>query len=125
MSIFAQGNLTVRRSKRHGVRICVMSSLLAFAFLYAVWQGSYWALAIPVALGVLTGLWLMFWIGYTISTVGTIPPQADQYDSKRARRIAQGICVGSGLLGVVFLVGIARQSYGPWPFRWQAAASPC
>jgi hypothetical protein len=111
MSIPVEANLSVRRSKRHGVRICVASGGLALAFVYGLWQGSYWALAVPVTVGVLSVLWLLFWIGYTISTVGGIPEEAEHYSSDNARHIARGICAASVLLGVVFGIGIARQSY--------------
>lgn len=101
----------MRRAKRNGAWICVASGILACAFLYGLWQGSYWALALPVTVAILTVLWLMFWIGYTISTVGGIPAEAEHYDSTRARYIARGICVLSLLLCVTFVIGVVRQSY--------------
>jgi hypothetical protein len=101
----------VRRAKRHGVCLCVAACILALGFLYGLWQGTYWALAIPVTLGVLTILWLVFWIGYTISTVGGIPEEAEHYRSDNAPHIARSICVCSILLSVVFLIGVFRQSY--------------
>lgn len=107
----AEGNLSARRSRRHGVVICTVSSFLALVFLYGLWHGSYWAVALPVAVGVFTSLWLMFWIGYTISTVGGIPAEAEHYSSANARPIARGICAGSVLLGGVFVFGLTRQSY--------------
>jgi hypothetical protein len=111
VSFQAEANLSMRRSKRHGVLLCATTSLLTLIFLYGLWQGSYWALAVPVAIGVLTALWLMFWIGYTISTINGIPAEADQYDSTNARWIARCLCAASVLLSVVFLLGVLRQSY--------------
>jgi hypothetical protein len=111
VSIQAEANLSVRRARRQGVWICTLSCVLTIIFLYGLWHGSYWTLAIPVAIGVLTVLWLMFWIGYTISTVGGIPQEAEHYNNQGARRIAWGICIASMLLGAVFLIGVARQSY--------------
>ena len=66
--------------------MCVTSCLLALAFVYGLWQGSFWVLAIPVALGVLTGLWLLFWIGYTIATIRVEPTEDfDEPASPNAR----------------------------------------
>lgn len=101
----------MRRARRHGVRICVATWVLALAFVYGLWQKSYWAVAIPVSVAVLSALWLMFWIGYTISTVEGIPEEAEHYSGGRARHIARGICLCSLILGVVFVVGVARRSY--------------
>lgn len=107
----AEANLSARRSRRHGMLICAAAALLALIFVYGLWHGSYWAVALPVALGVFTGLWLMFWIGYTISTVGGIPAEAEQYSGAKACSIARGICAGSVLLGVIFVVGVLLRSY--------------
>jgi O-antigen/teichoic acid export membrane protein len=104
-------DLSLRRSRRVGVRICVAAALTAAVFLYGIAVESYWALAIPVAVGVLTALSLSFWIGYTINTVRGIPPEAEHYRSDAARWIALGICGASVLLALVFLLGIVARSY--------------
>ena len=105
-------DLSLRRSKRVGVRICVAAALLAALFVWGVALESYWALAIPVAVAVLTALSLMFWIGYTVNTVRGIPAEAEHYRSDAARWIALGICALSILLPCPCR---ADQSPGPRP----------
>jgi O-antigen/teichoic acid export membrane protein len=104
-------DLSLRRSKRVGVRICVGAALLAALFLWGIAVESYWALALPVAVAVLTALSLAFWIGYTVNTVRGIPAEAEHYRSDAARWIALGICAVSILLALVFLLGIVARSY--------------
>ncbi|HEX7928500.1 MAG TPA: hypothetical protein VF678_12975, partial [bacterium] len=99
-------DLSLRRSKRVGLQICIVAVLVAALFIAGIATESYWALAIPVAIGVLTALSLMFWIGYTINTVRGIPPEAEHYRSDAARWIALGICALSILVALVFLFGI-------------------
>lgn len=120
-SMQAEANLAARRSRRHGVLICAVTLLLALVFVYGLWHGSYWAVALPVALGVFSALWLLFWIGYTISTVRGIPAEAEQYHGASSRYIARGICAGSLLLGMVFVVGVSLQSY--WALALPVAAA--
>ncbi len=104
-------DLSLRRSKRMGVRICVAAAIVAGLFIWGIAAESYWALAIPVAVAVLTALSLMFWIGYTINTVRGIPAEAEHYRSDGARWIALGICAVSILLMLVFLLGLVARSY--------------
>lgn len=104
-------DLSLRRSKRVGLRICIAAAAVAALFLWGIAVESYWALAIPVAVAVLTALTLMFWIGYTINTVRGIPAEAEHYRSDAARWIALGICGASVLLALVFLLGIVARSY--------------
>ena len=104
-------DLSLRRSKRVGMRICIGSVIAAILFLWGLWAESYWVLAIPVAVGTLSALGLMFWIGYTINTVRGIPPEAEHYRSDGARWAALGICGLSVLLALVFLLGLLGQSY--------------
>ncbi len=107
----SENNLSLKRSKQIGAWICLGTSLAAGLFLVGVFQGAYWALAIPVAVGVLGALQLAFWIGYTISTVDSIPEDAEQYRDPGSRRIAVAICAGSVLLAVLFLAGVFQGSY--------------
>ena len=65
--------LALRRARRTGVLVCIVTVLLAAGFLAGLARQSYWALAVPVAAGVLGVLTLAFWIGYTINTVRGIP----------------------------------------------------
>lgn len=103
--------LSLRRARRTGGAICFFALAAGLAFGWGLLNGSYWALAIPVAAGVFTALGLSFWVGYTINTVRGIPPEADHYAGRPARLIALAICVVSIALGLVFLYGVAIQSY--------------
>ena len=109
--MFKEENLALRRAQRTGVWICLASLLLAALFVSGVWSGSYWALAIPVGVGVLTVLGLGFWVGYTINTVRGIPAEADHFEGESARRIARLLCAACVALAVLFLVGISHGSY--------------
>ena len=62
-------------SRAQGGLICVAVVVVAAWFLLGLLQGSYWALAIPVAIVVLFALGLTFWVGYTIATI-----QVEPYD---------------------------------------------
>lgn len=72
-------------SRTQGGLICVGVVILGAWFLLGLLQGSYWALAIPVAVLVFFVLGLSFWVGYTIATIQVepfdegeaAPPQAE------------------------------------------------
>jgi len=51
--------------------ICVASVGLLVWFLTGIFQESYWALAVPVAVAVLGLLGMVFWIGWAIVTQKT------------------------------------------------------
>ncbi len=104
-------NLALRRGQRTGLLICAVSVALGLAFLYGILNQSYWALAIPVALGVYFVLGLAFSIGYTINTVRGIPDEAEHYEGAGARRIALGIAAGAVLVALLFLVLLLQQTY--------------
>jgi fatty acid desaturase len=61
------------RSRAQGWAICAAAGLAALVFLLGIASGSYWALAIPVAILVLFVLGLVAWVGYTIATVRVEP----------------------------------------------------
>jgi hypothetical protein len=52
-----------------GGLVCLGAVLGGALFLYGIAVRSYWALALPLAAGVLFVLGLVFWIGWTILTV--------------------------------------------------------
>ncbi len=60
---------TDERSRILGGLLCFGAIAAAALFLGGVLAGSYWALAIPVAIVVLFVLGLVSWIGWTIATV--------------------------------------------------------
>lgn len=62
-------------SKVQGLAICLGSALAAVLFLVGVAMKSYWALAIPVGIGFFWLLGLVFWIGWTLLTLRTKPPE--------------------------------------------------
>ena len=61
-------------SRFWGAVLCLVIAVVAAVFLWGVFAGSYWALAIPVMIGFLGILGLGFWIGWTILTIKTTPP---------------------------------------------------
>ena len=61
-------------SRFWGGVLCVGIIIVAILFLWGISHHSYWALAIPVAVGFLGILALGFWIGWTILTIKTAPP---------------------------------------------------
>ena len=63
-------------TRNQGALICAGAGLAALLFLLGVLRGSYWALAIPVAIFVFFVLGLTFWVGWTILTV-QIEPDAE------------------------------------------------
>lgn len=104
-------NLALRRARRTGLVICLLAVVLAGLFVVGLWRQSFWALAIPVALGVLATLGLAFSIGATIMTVRGIPAEAEHYSNRGARIIAAIICAGSLALAVAFLAALWQRSY--------------
>ena len=56
-------------SRAQGWAICGGAALAALLFVLGVLNGSYWALAIPVAIVTLFALGLVAWVGYTIATI--------------------------------------------------------
>ena len=66
-------------SRNQGWAIMGGALLLGLVFLAGLLQGSYWALAIPVAVLTFFGLGLVAWVGHTIATVQVEaePPAAE------------------------------------------------
>ncbi len=64
-------------SRLWGGLLCLAIIIIAIFFLWGVWQQNYWALAIPVMIGFLGLLGLAFWIGWTILTIKTVPPEPE------------------------------------------------
>ena len=56
-------------SRSQGWAICGGAGLAALLFLVGILNGSYWAIAIPVAIVTLFALGLVAWVGYTIATI--------------------------------------------------------
>jgi len=56
-------------SRAQGWAICGAAGLAALLFVIGLLNGSYWALAIPVAILTLFALGLVAWVGYTIATI--------------------------------------------------------
>ena len=56
-------------SRTQGWAICGGAGLAALLFLIGILNGSYWAIAIPVAIVTLFALSLVAWVGYTIATI--------------------------------------------------------
>jgi len=64
-------------SRFWGAVLCLVIGAVAVVFLWGVFAKCYWALAIPVMIGVLGILGLGFWIGWTILTIKTTPPSLE------------------------------------------------
>jgi hypothetical protein len=70
-------------SRTQGWAICIGAGVLALTFVVGILNGSYWALALPVAALTLFGLGLVAWVGYTIATIQVEPdpaPELVQHD---------------------------------------------
>jgi hypothetical protein len=56
------------RARSAGVIICIISVVIALLITIGIFSRSYWAIAIPVLVGVLGVMGLAFWIGWTMAT---------------------------------------------------------
>ena len=56
-------------SRAQGWAICGGAGLAALLFVVGILNGSYWAIAIPVAIITLFALGLVAWVGFTIATI--------------------------------------------------------
>ncbi len=56
-------------TRAQGWAICGGAGVAALLFLIGIFKGSYWALAIPVAIVTLFALGLVAWVGFTIATI--------------------------------------------------------
>ena len=56
-------------SRAQGWAICGGAGLAALLFVIGLLNGSYWAIALPVAILTLFVLSLVGWVGYTIATI--------------------------------------------------------
>jgi len=66
----------MQRSRIVGGLICLATVLVGIAFIWGVVLQSYWALAVPVIIGLFGVLALAFWIGWTMAvTEIEAPPQ--------------------------------------------------
>ena len=94
-------------SRNQGWAITGGAAFLALLFLIGILQGSYWAIALPVAVLTLFVLGLVAWVGHTIATVqvdisGTLPTSEGTQVISRSeswfcsKRMASTIPVESG-----------------------------
>ncbi len=60
-------------TRAQGWAICIGAGLLALLFVIGILNGSYWALALPVAVLTLFVLGLAGWVGFTIATIQVEP----------------------------------------------------
>ncbi|MDH4121282.1 MAG: hypothetical protein OEV94_06230 [Deltaproteobacteria bacterium] len=116
--------LAVRRTRMKGVLICLVSLALGGAFGAGVLAQSYWALAVPVALGVLAVVFLTTWTGYTLYSMDRQAattertegepdhvPKAHLLERWLARALALMLAVAGPTAGGVFVAGVLQQSY--------------
>ena len=65
-------------SRIQGWAICIGSGVLALLFLIGILNGSYLALAVPVAILTFFVLGLAGWVGFTIATIQVEPDPAPE-----------------------------------------------
>jgi len=82
-------------SRTQGWAICIGAAALAFFFVVGVLKGSYWALALPVAVLTLFVLGLAAWVGYTIATIQVEPDPAPEVLATDAAEEGQAPSGGS------------------------------
>ena len=75
-------------TRTQGWAICIGSGLLALLFVSGILNGSYWALALPVAVLTLFVLGLAGWVGYTIATIQVEADPAPEVLSTEAPPVA-------------------------------------
>ena len=77
-------------SRNQGWAITAGAALLALLFLSGLLQGSYWAVALPVAVLTFFVLGLVGWVGYTIATVQVEaePPAAEPASPEPLRDVS-------------------------------------
>jgi hypothetical protein len=76
-------------SRNQGWAIMGGAILLALLFAIGVLRGSYWAIAIPVAVLTFFALGLVAWVGHTIATVQVeAEPPADEEPEPAAEHAA-------------------------------------
>jgi len=63
-------------SRTQGALICVAALVIGLIFLGGLLKGSWWAVAIPVAILLAFVLGLTFWVGWTIATI-QVEPEPD------------------------------------------------
>lgn len=69
------GEIMRNKSWIQGLVICLGTLLAGILFIIGLLMKSYWALAIPVAIGFLWLLGLAFWIGWTLMSIRVEPPK--------------------------------------------------
>ena len=75
-------------TRTQGWAICIGSGLLALLFVAGILNGSYWAIALPVAVLTLFVLGLAGWVGYTIATIQVEADPAPEVLSTEAPSVA-------------------------------------
>ena len=63
-------------SRTQGFAICAGAAVLGLVFLGGLWNGAWWAVAIPVGILLAFVLGLTFWVGWTIATIA-VEPETD------------------------------------------------
>lgn len=66
------------RSKLVGVLLCIVAIAAAVLFVWGIAAQNYWAVAVPVAIGFLAVMALVFWIGWTMATEAPLEPAKDK-----------------------------------------------
>ncbi len=67
----------MEKSRLVGVVICLGTVLMGVAFIWGIALRNYWAVAIPVMIGLLAVLALGFWIGWTMAVTEIEAPKPE------------------------------------------------
>ena len=62
-------------SRNQGLAILIGAAVTGLVFLKGLWDGDWWAVAIPVGLLLAFVLGLVGWVGYTIATIEVEPEE--------------------------------------------------
>ena len=74
------------RGKLAGGFLCLIAVSLTVVFLWGLATQAYWALAVPIAAGVVVVMSLLFWVGWTFMTTESAAqdsPMGERPESSR------------------------------------------
>ena len=74
------------RARLLGSAICALAIAGTFTFLWGINARAYWAIAIPIAVLVVSGMALLFWVGWILFTTGPTS-SATHEEARRTGRL--------------------------------------
>jgi len=76
----------MNRSRLIGILLCILAIVAAGLFIWGIAAGSYWAVAVPVAIGFIAVMALVFWIGWTMATEVPVTPAKEKPSNPNASK---------------------------------------